>query len=245
MKYDDKKTLPTARADGSLALKPKSEVDTLIAELKEDMKKKHAAAPGRLVFALDATASRQNAWDNACKLTADMFREVGAIGGLQMQLVYYRGSMGECKASEWHANSADLTAVMTRIACAGGYTQIRKVLDHAKKETTLLKVAAMVFIGDCMEEEPDVLIGSAAELGRLDVPVFMFQEGNDPNAERTFREIARVTKGAYCPFDPGSARQLSELLRAVAVFAAGGKTALEARKDASSIKLLTQMKKGE
>jgi hypothetical protein len=102
----------------------------------------------------------------------------------------------------------------------------------------------MVFVGDCMEEELDVLVGSAAELGRLGVPVFMFQEGNEPNVERTFREIATSTKGAYCPFDSGSARQLGELLRAVAAFAAGGVKALEARKDAGSVKLLTQMKKG-
>ena len=102
----------------------------------------------------------------------------------------------------------------------------------------------MVFVGDAMEEVPDELIGSAGELGRLGVPVFMFQEGNDPIAKRTFEEIARVTKGAYCPFDPGSARQLGELLRAVAAFAAGGTKALEGRKDQSSIKLLTQMKKG-
>jgi hypothetical protein len=242
MMYDDKKTLPTARADGSLALKPQSEVETFIANLK----KKHAAASGRLIFALDATASRQPTWDAACKLTADMFSEVGAIGGLQMQLVYYRG-MSECKASRWYANSAELTATMTRIVCAAGHTQIGKVLAHAQKETKLLKVSAVVFIGDAMEELPDELIPAAAELGRMPgggVPVFMFQEGDAPNVERTFREIATLTKGAYCPFDFGSARQLGELLRAVAVFAAGGKTALEARKDASSVKLLTQMKKG-
>jgi hypothetical protein len=238
--HDDKKTLPTARADGSLATSRQSSVEAFI----EKLKKEHAAAPGRLIFALDATGSRKETWDTACKLTADMFREVGTIGGLQMQLVYYRGSMGECQKSPWFTNSADLTAAMTRITCAGGYTQIEKIIAHAKKETQLLKVSAMVFIGDCMEEEVDVLVGSAAELGRLGVPVFMFQEGNDPIAERAFKEIATLTKGAYCRFDSGSARQLGELLRAVAAFAAGGTKALEGRKEASSVKLLTQMKKG-
>jgi hypothetical protein len=237
------KTLPAARADGSLTAKPQSKVEAFI----EKLKKEHPAAPGRLIFALDATASRQETWDAACRLTADMFREVGAIGGLQMQLVYYRGASGECKAFDWVSHPQSITREMEKITCAGGYTQIGKILAHAKEETRLLKVSAMVFIGDCMEEELDVLVGSAAELGRMPgggVPVFMFQEGNDPNAERTFREIARVTKGAYCPFDSGSARQLGELLRAVAAFAAGGAKALEARKDSSSIKLLTQMKKG-
>jgi hypothetical protein len=237
--HDNKKTLPTARADGSLAPKPQSEVEAFI----EKLKKKHAAAPGRLIFALDATASRQPTWDAACTLTAGMFSEVGAIGGLQMQLVYYRG-LDECKNSQWHANSTDLTTVMTRIVCAAGRTQIGKVLDHAKKETMKLRVSALVFVGDAMEEEPDKLIPAARELGRLGVPVFMFQEGNDPNVEHTFREIATLTKGAYCPFDSGSARQLGELLRAVAAFAAGGTKALEGRKDASSVKLLTQLKKG-
>jgi hypothetical protein len=52
----------------------------------------------------------------------------------------------------------------------------------------------------------------------------MFQEGNDPQVEQTFRDIARVTKGAYCRFDAGSAHELGKLLRAVAAFAAGGAT---------------------
>ena len=59
---------------------------------------------------------------------------------------------------------------------------------------------------------------------------------------QVFREIARLTHGAYCRFDPGAARQMAELLRAVAVYAAGGMTALAARRDAGAVKLLSQMK---
>jgi hypothetical protein len=172
-----------------------------------------------------------------------MFREAGASGGREMQLIFYRGSR-EHKASRWFSNSADMTKEMTRIVCAGGFTQIEKVLRHVRYETKLLKVSALVFVGDAMEENPDLLACEAVELGRLGVPAFMFQEGNDEKAEPVFREIARLTKGTYCPFDSGSARQLGELLRAVAAFAAGGIKALDARKDASSVKLLSQMKKG-
>ena len=43
------------------------------------------------------------------------------------------------------------------------------------------------------------------------VPMFLFQEGHDAKAEQTFREIARLTKGAYCRFDQGSAEQLRDL----------------------------------
>ena len=123
-----------------------------------------------------------------------------------------------------------------------GTHQLGKVLAHAKRETQLLKVQALVFVGDAMEENPDMLSHDAGELGRLGVPAFMFQEGNDRDVEQVFREIARLTHGAYCRFDPGAARQLAELLRAVAVYAAGGMTALAARRDAGAVKLLSQMK---
>jgi hypothetical protein len=125
--------------------------------------------------------------------------------------------------------------------CRAGETQIEKVLAHAAKETKLLKVSALVFVGDALEESPDTVLSAANALGRLGTPAFMFQEGRDRLVEQTFQDIARLTRGAYCCFDPGAARQLAELLRAVAVFAAGGMPALAARHDASAIKLLGQM----
>jgi hypothetical protein len=70
----------------------------------------------------------------------------------------------------------------------------------------------------------------------------MFQEGTDRKVEAVFREIAQLTKGAYCRFDPGAAQQLAQLLRAVAVYATGGIAALAARQDAGAVKLLGQLK---
>jgi hypothetical protein len=173
-----------------------------------------------------------------------MFREVASAGGLDMQLVYYR-SISECRASRWISDPEQLTKTMSRIMCEAGYTQIEKVLIHAQKETKLLPVSALVFVGDAMEENPDDLAHQASELGRLRVPAFMFQEGHDRKVEQVFRQIADATKGAYCRFDQGSAHQLAELLKAVAVYAVGGLTALAARKDAGdagAIKLLSQLR---
>jgi hypothetical protein len=130
---------------------------------------------------------------------------------------------------------------MERIMCHAGQTQIGKVLVHAKKETQLLKVAALVFVGDAVEESPDALIPDASELGRLGVPVFMFQEGNDRAVEEVFRQIASHSHGAYCRFDAGAARQLAELLKAVALYAVSGVKALEGRTDAASVKLIGQL----
>ncbi len=199
---------------------------------------------GRLVFALDATMSRQPTWDSACALQADMFREAASIGGLDIQLVYFRG-LNECAASPWVAQSEKLAQLMTRIDCRGGHTQIGKVLAHAGKENEKQRVQALVFVGDAMEELIDDLCAKAGELGLRGLPVFMFQEGGDPPAEAAYREIARLTRGAYCRFDTGAAHELGELLRAVAAYAAGGIKALadlSARKDRGAQKLLAQLK---
>jgi len=170
-----------------------------------------------------------------------MFQAVASVGGLSMQLVYYR-DLSECRSSRWVTDTSELTRLMTRIHCRAGQTQISKVLAHAKRETGLLRISALVFVGDACEEEEDELIPTADKLGKAGVPVFMFQEGNSRTVERVFRAIAKASHGAYCRFDDGSAKQLGELLKAVAVFAVGGIAALEASKDSAAIKLLGQMR---
>jgi hypothetical protein len=192
---------------------------------------------GRLIFALDATASRQPTWTMACRLQGEMFQEVAKVGGLDVQLVFYRGR--ECQASRWVSDAKALTAMMTQVGCESGYTQIRKVLAHARRENSRQKVRALVFVGDAVEEQAADLYAAARELG---LPAFMFQEADDPAVTTVFREIARLTKGAHCHFTPGAARELAELLRAVAAYAAGGLTALSASQSAGAVKLLLQLK---
>src|SRR3954471_21358879 len=185
-----------------------SEIDAFLTKVKSLAAASEPGQRGRLIFALDATMSRQPLWDTACQLQADMFREAAAIGGLNIQLVYYRG-LGECRASGWVAEADKLADLMSRIDCRGGHSQIGKIIAHARRETQKVKVQALVFVGDAMEEKLDDLCQSAGELGLLGVPAFMFQEGYEPIAEQAFREIARLTRGAYCRFDPGAAHQLA------------------------------------
>jgi hypothetical protein len=187
-----------------------------------------AATPGRrgrLLFALDATASRQPTWDRAAKIQGEMFLAAAGLGGLEVQLCFYRG-FGEFKTSPWLDRAPELVRMMTTVTCRAGQTQLGKVLQHAVNETRERKVAALVFVGDCVEEDVDRLGALAGQLGVLGLPAFMFHEGSDKVAGFAFREIARLSGGAYCRFDQGSADQLRELLSAVAVFAAGGRPAL-------------------
>jgi hypothetical protein len=211
---------------------------------------KARATRGRLIFALDATASREATWDLAASLQAAMFEEAAKIGGLGVQLVYYRGT-DEMQASPWLSDAHELVTSMNAIRCSAGATQIGRVLRHVRMENAREKVGAAIFIGDAVEEMPGELYAAARGLG---VPVFCFQEGDAPamppyapasttqSVEQVFREIARLTGGAYGKFDAGAARHLGELLRAVAAFAAGGMTALaNQRTDAARI-LIGQMK---
>ncbi|MBB4210678.1 VWA domain-containing protein [Rhodothalassium salexigens] len=199
---------------------------------------------GRLVFALDATMSRQPTWDRACQIQGDLFAETDAIGGLDVKLIFFRG-MGECKASRWAADGATLSAWMTRVAVRGGPTQIGRVLDRVDREARDAPVDAVVYVGDCCEEDPDRLCAKAARLAARGTPLFMFHEGGNPLAGQVFRELARLTGGGYAPFDPSSPAQLRSLLRAAAVYAAGGVTALSDRAGgygADAVKLLEQIR---
>jgi hypothetical protein len=219
----------------------RSEIDAFLRKVAATPPAKTSGQSGRLLFAMDATASREPTWDHACHIQSQMFEETAKLGGLSIQLCYYRG-FNEFTASDWLTNTADLHRRMTAVSCLGGHTQIGKVLRHAIQESRQKKIDALVFVGDCMEEDVDRLCQLAGELGIHSVPVFLFQEGNEPVAERAFKQIARLTKGAYCPFDAGSAQQLRELLSAVAVYAAGGRRALEnfSRSRGERTRLLTR-----
>jgi hypothetical protein len=240
----DRTPAPASRSGDPTEASSRSEVDAFLAQVGKLAPRTEPGKRGRLIFALDATLSRQPTWDTACRLQADMFREAASIGGLDIQLAYYRG-MAECRVSGWVGGAERLAHLMSAIDCRGGRTQIGRIIAHAVRETRGAKVQALVFVGDAMEEKLDDLCHAAGELGLLSVPAFMFQEGPDPVAEQAFREIARLTRGAYCRFDPGAAHELAALLRAAAAYAAGGMKALadlSARRDVGAIKLIEQMR---
>ncbi len=209
-------------ADGS----SRADIDAFLQKVAATPPTKPAGRPGRLLFAIDATASREPTWDMACQIQSEMFASTDDIGGLQVQLAFYRG-FGEMKVTQWLYSADDLVRRMVKVRCLAGRTQIRKLLRHALKETRSQKVDALVFVGDVVEEDIDELGHVAGQLGLVGTPVFVFHEGGEATSRRAFEQIAKLSGGAYCGFDAGSAQQLRELLAAVAVFSAGGRRALE------------------
>jgi len=236
---EDKRTPATRSEAPPAGTASKSEVEAFLERAR-------AVAPpaegrGRLIFALDATMSRQPTWDAACRLQGEMFEEAGKLGGLDVQLVYFRG-FRECRASKWVGDARALRDLMTAIDCRGGNTQIARVLAHARTEAGKHKVGALVFVGDALEEPVDRLAALAGELGLLGLKVLIFQEGREPAVERGFREIARLSGGAYARFDTKAPGELAALLRAAAVYAAGGLKALAKQGGSGGRLLLEQMR---
>jgi len=102
-------------SDKSPTVAPSTEIDAFLTKM-QGLPAKSTPISGRLIFALDATASRQPTWDTACQLQAEMFREVALIGKLSVQLVYYRG-LSECRSSRWVSQPEHLAGLMERIQC--------------------------------------------------------------------------------------------------------------------------------
>lgn len=221
-----------------------SEVDAFLQKVAATPQTRPAGHRGRLLFAIDATASREPTWDMACQIQSEMFASTDDIGGLEVQLAFYRG-FGEMKVTGWLDSAEDLVRRMVKVRCLAGRTQIRKLLRHALKETGRAKVDALVFVGDVVEEDIDELGHLAGKLGLEGTPVFIFHEGGEPISRRAFEQVAKLSGGAYCSFDAGSAQQLRDLLAAVAVFSTGGRRALEdlgARRGGRVLQIADQMR---
>jgi hypothetical protein len=213
-----KRDLPTPRGSAD-------PVETFLQQVASTPPPEPGHGRGRLIFAMDATASREPSWDRACQVQGQMFLETAALGGLDVQLVYYRG-FDECRASRWVDNPSDLVRLMSGVFCLAGQTKLGRVLRHAVRETEKRRVAALVFVGDCFEENLDQVGQIAGQLGLLGVRAFLFQEGHNADAERAFRQIAQLTNGVHLRFDASSPQHLRDLLGAVAAYAAGGRRAL-------------------
>ncbi len=242
---EKKPGMPAPRPDAVSPASSGEEIARFLSQVKAMPPAARASGQrGRLIFAMDATMSRQPTWDRALDIQAEMFAETARIGGLDVQLVYFRG-FRECRASPWVSDPPALARLMTKVDCRGGHTQIGRVLKHVRDEVKKGKAGAVVYVGDCMEENIDELCATAGEIGLLGTPCFMFQEGHDPVAERAFKQIARLTGGAWCRFDARSPRTLRDILKAAAVYAAGGREALAdySRREGTGARLLIEQMK--
>src|SRR5262245_56874623 len=123
---------------------------------------KMQANRARLIFCLDATASRQPMWDMAAQLQSQMFEEAAKIGDLAVQLVHYGGD--EFRHTPWLSDAHELVGEMHKIRCTAGATQIGRTLAHIKSENEREKVNGAVLVSDACEEFQGALYEAARDL---------------------------------------------------------------------------------
>ena len=193
-----------------------SEVESFLEKVARTPVPRDAGKSGRLIFALDATASRQATWDISMDIQAQMFSESSMIGRLSVQLVYYQFS----------SDSAYILKDMAGVYCVGGRTQICRVLHHALEQHNKERVDALVLVGDACEENIDLVCDLAGQMGVSNLPAFTFHEGYDADGRQAFAEISRLSGGVFSEFDSSSPEILRRLLAEVAVFAVGGRKEL-------------------
>jgi hypothetical protein len=170
----------------------------------------------KLLFSMDATASRQPSWDVAQEITLSMFDVMP--GGLKIALAYHSG--GHLKAvTDFRADAAYFKDQIAGVQCEAGLTALCEILESASEIPAL---SSLIYIGDCFEERLDTASRLAQKLKTNGVRCFMFLEGDDGEAREAFNTIAEITGGAVFPFEQQSLVRVKEKLDAIAAFSAGG-----------------------
>lgn len=178
-------------------------------------------------FIIDATASRQDTWDTAQKTQAAMLSELanGFADRVTIELVTFGGDV--LNAPTQAVSHIDAAKRLAEVECKAGSTQFIDALQPfvERKDN---RTKSIIIVGDFFEENIETVYDVARKLAQKKIKIFTFQEGHYDNddTETFFRELARITGGAYAKF--GSPVQLSKLCADVIDLTLGGCNALRA-----------------
>ena len=185
--------------------------------------------PGRprLIFAVDATASREPAWAAARQVTDALVKALP--GALDVALAVHGGSRVHTFTA-FTNNANTLRDRAAGVACRGGTTRLLPILAASLKHPA---VRVVVYIGDVFEES--VIQGQrlADAMGAQGTKLIVLHDTADPGARRdaeVFWDLAKRTGGCVLPFDASASGRLRDLLSAVAVYAVGGEKLLRERR---------------
>lgn len=196
----------------------------------------------RLLFTMDATASREASWNVAKEITGAMFEAVP--GALDVALAYHGGGRLQ-EITPFSPESKAFLDKVHMVRCTAGKTALNQILAQA---TQITRLKALIYVGDCFEDSPTDAVELAGQLKLRGVRCFLFHDassktlGYDVETARTvFASIAKITGGALLPFDESSPQMVKALLEAISVYAAQGIKALEQKtKSLPAARLLLQ-----
>lgn len=194
-----------------------------------------AARRPRLVFAVDATASREAAWASAKKITDRMF---GVIpNALDVALAVHGGD----DLHTFTTFSADVDAFRKQAAAVDCESGVTRLCDIMARTLDAGGVRVMSYIGDAFEEDADEALKLADRFRLRGIQAVMLSDGAEGKPLEVFRQIAERTGGAVLDFRAGDAALMGELLAGVATLAIGGRRLLEAQHTAGARLLLTHL----
>jgi hypothetical protein len=202
-----------------LAIAPKRDRDDLIAAAVA------AARRPRLVLAVDATGSREPAWETAKQVTDTLF--LALPGQLDVALAVHGGSLMHT-FTEFVADPAILRDRAASVRCRGGQTRLLDILDRVRAEEG---VKVVVYIGDVFEESLHAGLAAADALKLRGTRLIVLHDtatGGQEHAD-VFAQLAGRTGGCVLPFDAAAIDRLREMLEAIAVLAVGGVRLLESK----------------
>jgi len=229
---EDKRNLPAKSERASFLDKVRSGKAISATSKRETLQKAitNESRP-RLLFAMDATASREQSWNIALEITGAMFEAVP--GELDVALAYHGGGRVR-EITPFSSNAKAFLDKVQQVRCTAGVTALNQVLEKA---TQLSGLKALIYVGDCFEEDSTLAIELSQQLKLRGVRCFMFHDttsagqGYDVQTAATiFASIAQITGGALLPFDENSPDLVKALLEAIAVYAAQGIKALEQKR---------------
>jgi hypothetical protein len=182
----------------------------------------------RLVFAVDATASREPAWAAARKVTDALVKALP--GELDVALAVHGGSRVHTFTG-FTNDPATLRDRAAGVTCEAGITRLLPILSASLKQSS---VRVIVYIGDVFEESIPQGRHLADSLGLRGTKLIVLHDTADPSARRdaeVFWDLAKRTGGCVLPFDASASGRLRDILSAVAVYAVGGEKLLRERRD--------------
>src|SRR5271165_2696119 len=189
------------------------------------------AAPSRprLVFAVDATASREPAWAAARRVTDALVKALP--GELDVALAVHGGS----RVHTFTAFTNDARTLRDRaagVSCQAGMTRLLPILATTLKQQS---VRVVIYIGDVFEESLPHGRDLADSLGARGTKLIVLHDTSDNGARRDaeiFWDLAKRTGGCVLPFNANTPDRLRDILSAVAVYAVGGEKLLRERRHA-------------
>lgn len=189
------------------------------------------ALPARLVFAADATASREEQWEAAKELTDALFSAIP--GGIEVALAVHGGG----RLHTWTPFTSrpdKLRDLAARVKIQAGETRLLDVLRRTLEDP---RISVVVYIGDRFEESRELARQVAKALKLQQTRLIILHDrgmGYDleiEDAASVFAALAELTGGTVLPFDISALARLRELLAAVAVLAIGGTSMLAAKQE--------------